>query len=153
MASSLQRSSMDYGSAGVHDDAIKAGLDGLVQHIGTTWPTAEKGLGAIKVGLGHFASVLDFGGVGVAVCTDGIGTKALIAQMMGRYDTVGIDCVAMNVNDLVCVGAQPITLVDYIAVEKRGARDARSPWSRASPRVRGWRVSPSRAARSPPCAT
>ena len=56
-------------------------------------------------------------GIGVAVCTDGIGTKALIAQMMGRYDTVGIDCVAMNVNDLVCVGAQPITLVDYIAVE------------------------------------
>ena len=118
MASSLQRSSMDYGSAGVHDDAIVAGLAGLVSHIRKTWPTDDNDLGKIKVGLGHFASVLDFGGVGIAVCTDGIGTKSLIAQMMDRYDTVGIDCVAMNVNDLICVGARPITLVDYVAVER-----------------------------------
>ena len=95
----------------------RRGSPGFVRHVQGTWPAGDSGLGAIKVGLGYFASVLDFGGVGVAVCTDGIGTKALIAQMMGRYDTVGIDCVAMNVNDLVCVGAQPITLVDYIAVE------------------------------------
>ena len=118
MASSLQRSSMDYGSAGVHDDAIVAGLAGLVSHIRNTWPTDDNDLGKIKVGLGHFASVLDFGGIGIAVCTDGIGTKALVAQMMDRYDTVGIDCVAMNVNDLICVGARPITLVDYVAVER-----------------------------------
>jgi len=118
MASPPERPTMDYGSAGVDADAVEAGLAGLVQHVRGTWPVGESGLGAITVGLGYFASVLDFGGVGVAVCTDGIGTKALIAQMTGRYDTVGIDCVAMNVNDLVCVGAQPITLVDYIAVER-----------------------------------
>ena len=117
MALPPERPPLDYGSAGVDADAVEAGLAGLVRHVRRTWPAGESGLGAIKVGLGYFASVLDFGGIGVAVCTDGIGTKALIAQMMGRYDTVGIDCVAMNVNDLVCVGAQPITLVDYIAVE------------------------------------
>ena len=118
MASPPERPRTDYGSAGVDADAVEAGLAGLVRHVRATWPDADSGLGAIKVGLGYFASVLDFGGVGIAVCTDGIGTKALIAQMTGRYDTVGIDCVAMNVNDLICVGARPITLVDYIAVER-----------------------------------
>ena len=118
MAAPPERPRTDYGSAGVDADAVEAGLAGLVRHVRTTWPAGDHGFGAIKVGLGYFASVLDFGGIGVAVCTDGIGTKALIAQMTGRYDTVGIDCVAMNVNDLVCVGAQPITLVDYVAVER-----------------------------------
>ena len=66
---------------------------------------------------GYFANVIDIGGTGIAICTDGVGSKALIAQMMGRYDTIGIDCVAMNVNDLICVGARPISLVDYVAVE------------------------------------
>jgi phosphoribosylformylglycinamidine cyclo-ligase len=47
-----------------------------------------------------------------------VGTKLLVAQAVGRFDTVGIDCVAMNVNDVLCVGATPISLVDYIAVEE-----------------------------------
>jgi phosphoribosylformylglycinamidine cyclo-ligase len=42
----------------------------------------------------------------------------MIATMLGKYDTVGIDCVAMNVNDLICVGAKPVSMVDYIAIEK-----------------------------------
>ena len=54
----------------------------------------------------------------VAICTDGVGTKLIVAEAMNRFDTVGIDCVAMNVNDLVCVGAEPIALVDYVAVEQ-----------------------------------
>ena len=98
--------------------AAEAGLAALVRHIRTTWPAGAEGLGAIRGRPGYFASVVDFGGMGIAVCTDGIGTKALIAQMTGRFDTVGIDCVAMNVNDLVCVGARPVTFVDYIAVER-----------------------------------
>lgn len=65
---------------------------------------------------GYFANVLDLGNnVGVAFCTDGVGTKMLVAEMMGKYDTIGIDCVAMNVNDLICVGAKPVSMVDYIA--------------------------------------
>jgi len=65
----------------------------------------------------------------VAISTDGVGTKLLVAQAVGRYDTVGIDCVAMNVNDVVCVGATPLSLVDYIAVEEP-SRDLLEPLAR-----------------------
>ncbi|MDA2916968.1 phosphoribosylformylglycinamidine cyclo-ligase [Nitrospinae bacterium AH_259_B05_G02_I21] len=79
-----------------------------------------RGLGAPqRLGIGHFASVIEIGdNLGLAVTTDGVGTKILIAQMMDRYDTIGIDCVAMNVNDLLCVGATPVTMVDYLAVQE-----------------------------------
>jgi phosphoribosylformylglycinamidine cyclo-ligase len=56
--------------------------------------------------------------LGIAVGTDGVGSKLIVAEQAGRYDTVGIDCVAMNVNDVVCVGAEPIALLDYLAVEQ-----------------------------------
>lgn len=72
----------------------------------------------VKLPLGYFANVIDLGnGSGIAVSTDGVGTKIIVAQMMNKYDTVGIDCVAMNVNDVLCVGATPVTLLDYVAVE------------------------------------
>ncbi|MFQ6673026.1 MAG: phosphoribosylformylglycinamidine cyclo-ligase, partial [Candidatus Tectimicrobiota bacterium] len=72
-----------------------------------------------QLGLGHFANVLQVeANLGIALTTDGVGTKILIAQMMDRYETIGIDCVAMNVNDLLCVGATPIAMVDYLAVEE-----------------------------------
>src|SRR4029453_17541076 len=70
------------------------------------------------VDIGFFANVIPVApNLGIAISTDGVGTKLLVAQAAGRYDTVGIDCVAMNVNDVLCVGARPIALVDYIAVE------------------------------------
>jgi phosphoribosylformylglycinamidine cyclo-ligase len=72
----------------------------------------------VKAEVGLYATVIDIGNnVGVAMCTDGVGTKLLVAEMVGKYDTVGIDCVAMNVNDLICVGARPVAMLDYIAVE------------------------------------
>jgi len=68
--------------------------------------------------LGYYANVLPLTAeLGLAISTDGVGTKLLIAQAMGVYDTVGIDCVAMNANDVICVGARPISMVDYIAVQ------------------------------------
>ncbi len=70
------------------------------------------------IGSGHFASVLDLGDVSIAVTTDGVGTKILLARLVGRYESVGIDCVANNVNDLICVGADPVALVDYIALDE-----------------------------------
>ena len=68
---------------------------------------------------GFFATVLELGhGLGLALTTDGGGTKLLGGQMAGKYETGGIDCGAMNVNDLVCVGAEPLAMLDYIAAEK-----------------------------------
>jgi phosphoribosylformylglycinamidine cyclo-ligase len=73
---------------------------------------------SVKLPLGYFANVIDVGnGLGIAVSTDGVGTKIIVAEMMNKYDTIGIDCVAMNVNDVLCVGATPLALLDYIAVE------------------------------------
>ncbi len=64
---------------------------------------------------GHYASVLRLNNsTGIAFGTDGVGTKMVVAERLGRFDTIGIDCIAMNVNDLICVGAEPIALVDFI---------------------------------------
>jgi phosphoribosylformylglycinamidine cyclo-ligase len=72
----------------------------------------------VRLPLGYFANVIDIGnGMGIALSTDGVGTKILVAQMLAKYDTVGIDCVAMNANDVLCVGAEPLALLDYVAVQ------------------------------------
>jgi len=109
-----------YKAAGVDTAAKQTGLDEIIDHIKSTWP-APGDLGAVKLDIGYFANVIDVGGIGLAICTDGVGSKSIIAQMMNRYDTIGIDCVAMNVNDAICVGARPISMVDYIAIEKADA--------------------------------
>jgi phosphoribosylformylglycinamidine cyclo-ligase len=67
---------------------------------------------------GHFAALIRLGDKAIAMSTDGVGSKILVAELMDKYDTVGIDCVAMVVNDLLCVGAEPLAMVDYLAVEK-----------------------------------
>lgn len=64
---------------------------------------------------GHFAHVLDLGGVRVAIGTDGVGTKLLLANEPRHFAGIAIDCAAMNANDLLCVGARPVALVDYVA--------------------------------------
>ena len=77
----------------------------------------------VELPLGYFANVIRLAGLplGLAITADGVGTKLLVAEMMRKFDTVGIDCVAMNVNDLLCVGATPITFVDYVAAEDLNA--------------------------------
>ena len=107
-------------TAGVDMDKADAGLRQIIANIKQTWPAPDS-LGAVKLDIGYFANVIDIGGIGVAICTDGVGSKTIIAQMMNRYDTIGIDCVAMNVNDAICVGARPVSMVDYIAIEKADA--------------------------------
>ncbi|MBV9201727.1 MAG: phosphoribosylformylglycinamidine cyclo-ligase [Alphaproteobacteria bacterium] len=109
-----------YKTAGVDTAATQSGLHQIIERIRATWPPASE-VGAVQLDIGYFANVIDVGGIGVAISTDGIGSKSVIAQMMRRYDTIGIDCVAMNVNDLLCVGARPLSLVDYIAVEETDA--------------------------------
>lgn len=110
-----------YDSAGVHIGATETALEGLTARLRRTWPhrNAASGLGKVALDFGYYANVVDIGGgMGMAISTDGVGSKTLIAEMLGKYDTIGIDCVAMNVNDVICVGARPLTLVDYIAVER-----------------------------------
>ena len=71
----------------------------------------------LDIGNEPYAAVLDLGGnLGLAIATDGVGTKLLVAEALGKYDTVGIDCVAMNANDILCVGAEPVAMVDYVAL-------------------------------------
>jgi len=105
-----------YRDAGVDTDEADAGLKKLTRRITDTWPPGG-GFGSVKLDIGYFANVIDVAGEGIAITTDGIGSKAMIATMLRKYDTVGIDCVAMNVNDVICVGAKPVSMVDYIAVE------------------------------------
>src|SRR6267154_1737012 len=109
-----------YRDAGVDTDEADAGLKKLTERIRNTWPPANAE-GAVKLDIGYFANVINIGGLGIAITTDGIGSKAMIATMLEKYDTVGIDCVAMNVNDVICVGAKPVSMVDYIAVENADA--------------------------------
>jgi len=108
-----------YRDSGVDTAEADAGLTHIIARVQQTWPSA--GLGRVVLPIGYFANVIDMDGIGLALCTDGVGSKTIIADMMGKYDTIGIDCVAMNVNDMICVGAKPLSLVDYIAVERTDA--------------------------------
>jgi phosphoribosylformylglycinamidine cyclo-ligase len=103
-----------YARSGVDTDQVDRALTRLLLEIAPTQAFGAKS----ELGVGHFAAVVRVGPVCLALTADGVGTKVMIAALAGRYDTVGIDCVAMNVNDLICVGARPVAMLDYIAVER-----------------------------------
>jgi phosphoribosylformylglycinamidine cyclo-ligase len=88
----------------------------LAERICPTWAARN-----VLLDLGYFANVVNVNGTGIAMTSDGVGSKVLVAQALNKYDTIGVDCVAMNVNDLLCVGATPISMTDYIAVERLDA--------------------------------
>lgn len=102
-------------AAGVQ--SVGGALEALLRWVRPTFQNAAGN--EPRLPIGYFANVVPVTPtLGVAISTDGVGTKLLVAQAAGRFDTVGIDCVAMNVNDVLCVGARPVALVDYIAVEE-----------------------------------
>jgi len=103
-----------YAKAGVNIDNKSSAIDSLVKEL----KYRRKGIGRSVNIKGLFASLIDFGDVYLTLCTDGVGTKLLVAEELGIWDTVGIDCVAMNVNDAICVGSEPMSFVDYIAIDK-----------------------------------
>jgi phosphoribosylformylglycinamidine cyclo-ligase len=108
-----------YSRAGVDLDKVKRAHKSIVELVEFTYKFREGLFGRVLRGAGHYAALIDVGGGrALALHADGVGTKVLIAQLMDRYDTVGIDCVAMNVNDLICVGAEPVAMIDYLAMEK-----------------------------------
>ena len=106
---------LNYSSSGVDIDAETNAVAALIGTLGAS--TRKKGMKGAPVILDRgFGGLLEFDDKWLAMATDGVGSKLQIANSMGRYQGVGIDCVAMNVNDLLCVGAEPIGFVDYIAV-------------------------------------
>ncbi|MBI2724257.1 MAG: phosphoribosylformylglycinamidine cyclo-ligase [Chloroflexi bacterium] len=108
-----------YGKTGVRTTEELSDFPRMLDVLRGTFAHRAGRIGAQKLGFGHYANVLDLGNnLGLAVSTDGVGTKIIVADLLAKYDTIGIDCVAMNVNDIVCVGAEPIAMTDYIAVEQ-----------------------------------
>ena len=109
--------SASYAAAGVNIEAGYEGVRLMKKHVQRTFiPGVVSDLGGFG---GLFAPDLTGMQEPVLVSgTDGVGTKQRIAQLMDKHDTVGIDCVAMCVNDIVCCGAKPLFFLDYIAIGK-----------------------------------
>ena len=117
--------SASYAAAGVDIEAGYKGVQLMKQHVErTVIPGVVSGIGGFG---GLFAP--DLAGIQDPVLvsgTDGVGTKLKIAQLLDKHDTVGIDCVAMCVNDIVCCGAKPLFFLDYIAIGKNEPEKAAS---------------------------
>ena len=109
--------SASYAAAGVDIEAGYAGVKLMKKHVERTF------IPGVVSDLGGFGGLFkpDLSGMEEPVLvsgTDGVGTKQRIAQLMDKHDTVGIDCVAMCVNDIICCGAKPLFFLDYIAIGK-----------------------------------
>ena len=110
-----------YKKVGIDISEIKKSQKAIGRLISSTHKLQKKA--KMTHGFGHYAGIVEIpGGKLLATHTDGVGTKVIIANMMKKFDTIGIDCVAMNVNDIICIGATPISFVDYIAANKNDQR-------------------------------
>jgi len=104
-----------YAEAGVNVKKEAAAISELVKGLRKTLNSR----GAVLGKEGHFSGLIKLDeDRALAITTDGVGSKIKVAELVGRYDTIGIDLVAMNANDLICVGATPLAMVDYLAVER-----------------------------------
>ncbi len=102
---------LTYRQSGVDIEKEEQAIKGILSSITSQRTGFGKPLG------GHYAGLIDFGDYALVLCTDGVGSKVKIASEMKKWDTVGIDCIAMNVNDALCVGAEPLAFVDYLAID------------------------------------
>jgi len=102
---------MTYAKSGVDIEKEEHAIKELLSSITST----RKGIGR-PLG-GHYAGMIEFGEFALVLCTDGVGSKVKIASEIKKWNTVGIDCIAMNVNDAICVGAEPLAFVDYLAID------------------------------------
>ena len=112
-AGKISKTPSTYAEAGVDEGAVSRGLAVLGKYVKESFA-----LGQVTHDYGQYANMVRIEeGLYLALATDGVGSKVLIAELMETYHTIGIDCVAMNVNDLICVGAMPVGFVDYLASE------------------------------------
>lgn len=102
-----------YSNAGVDIDLEAKGVSSLVSML------KYRRTGSFQMcgDLGHFAGLIDFGDYALALAVDGVGTKMLVADRLRKWSTIGIDCIAMNVNDLYVMNIEPVAFVDYVATE------------------------------------
>ncbi len=110
---------MTYARAGVNVSHVRETHRLLARRLESTFQTRRGKVGFPIFPIGHYAGLVGLTDDTVlSLHTDSVGTKVLIAQMMKKLDTIGIDCVAMCANDLICTGAEPISFLDYIAMSK-----------------------------------
>ncbi|WP_440765289.1 phosphoribosylformylglycinamidine cyclo-ligase [Natronorubrum sp. DTA7] len=96
---------LTYAETGVDIDASEDATAALLEAFGSDLTT-------------EYAGLLDIGDRYLALATDGVGTKLLVAEAISEFSTIGIDCIAMNVNDLVAAGVEPVAFVDYLAIDE-----------------------------------
>ncbi len=113
---SSSKNNVKYSDVGIDVDKIKSIQNSIGKSIISTHVLPKKG--KVISGFGHYAGLIEFNKRIMTLHTDGVGTKILVAQAMNKYDTIGIDCIAMNVNDTVCLGATPVGYLSYVALEK-----------------------------------
>ena len=96
---------LTYAETGVDIEASEDATAALLEAFGSDLTT-------------EYAGLLDIGDRYLALATDGVGTKLLVAEAIEDFSTIGIDCIAMNVNDLVAAGVEPVAFVDYLAIDE-----------------------------------
>ncbi len=110
---------MTYARVGVNVRHVRETHKLLARRLESTFQSRKGKVGFPIFPIGHYAGLVGLADDRVlSLHTDSVGTKVLIAQMMKKYDTIGIDCVAMCANDLICTGAEPISFLDYMAMSK-----------------------------------
>ncbi len=113
-----------YAKAGLDVGRMRATQASMMALLKQTWKNREGRPWRPFGELGHYAATIDLGnGTALAMHADNVGTKVLIAQLMEKYNTIGIDCVAYNVNDLICLGAEPAAFLDYLVFEQQPSED------------------------------
>lgn len=110
---------LSYAESGVDIDIESKSVSALIRGLASIGPSRTPGeYGGLVKHTGGFSGLIEFGDNLLAMCTDGVGSKLMLAAELNNYETVASDCVAMNVNDLLCIGAEPLAFVDYIAAPR-----------------------------------
>jgi phosphoribosylformylglycinamidine cyclo-ligase len=108
---------MSYAKAGVDINQEERSISALTKIVRESF-SFRTGLGRPLTEIGHFSGLIEFGEYALALSTDGVGTKTIVAKRLEKYDTLGIDLVAMCVNDLLCNGVEPMAFTDYVVMDE-----------------------------------